>query len=159
LTTNQTLIGIQGFAHDFLLTLSYVSQATSNKAEIENQMALLQSLVDSFKLIKPANVDEQERKSQVVGDQRYQKYIDLYAKQVLENQSGLLMEQWSELGWEQAESRERVIRDIKRFKKAIEVFTGDDKHLDELKDLLNELTQMSLSEMKAFMTSKDQLQP
>ena len=159
LTTNQTLIGIQGFARDFLLTLSYVSQATSNKAEIENQMALLQSLVDSFKLIKPADVDQQERQSLTVGDQRYQKYIELYARQILENQSGLLMEQWSELDWEKAESRERVIQDIKRFKKAIEVFTGDDKHLDELKDLLNELTQMSLSEMKAFMTSKDQPQP
>ena len=124
-TINQTVICIQGFVRDYLLELCYVSQASSNKAEIESQVALLQSLVDSFQLINPTDLEESERQSQEVGNRLYQEFVEQNAKQILENQFNLLIEQWRELDWKKKESRQRVIQDTKRFKKAIEVFTGD----------------------------------
>jgi hypothetical protein len=152
---NHTLIGIQGFLRDYILILSYVSQATSNKAEIESQVALLQSLVDSFKLIKPTNLEEEERRSQQAGDQRYQKYVELNAKQLMTLQFNLLIAQWRELDWEKDESKQRLIKDVKRYMKAMEVFTSGDDQLAEYTGMFDELRNMSLGEMKAFFAPKD----
>ena len=130
LVVNQTLIGIQGFVRDYLLALSYVSQATSNKAEIESNVALLKRLVDSFKLIKPSNLDEEERRLKEAGDKRYIQWIAINAKQSLGSQFNLLIKQWRELDCDKSESKKQVIEDIKRFKETITVFVPEDLYAD-----------------------------
>ena len=157
LTTNQTLIGIQGLTRDYLLILSYISQATLNKAEIETQMAFLKKIVDSFKPIKPTNVEAEERQLLASGDKRYKKYIELKAGEAIRLQYGFLAKQWSELDWDKAESRERLIREVKRVQQAIKVFKVEE--LNSLSQRLDEIANMAPSEIKALLTSGNEEQP
>lgn len=129
LSTNQTVIGIRGYARDYLLVLYYVSQATTNQVEIQEQIGLLQDLVGSFKIIKPTDVDAEERQFRVLGDTRYQKYVELNAPSTIWAQFGMLLSQWQELDWTKAESKERFITDLQRIHKAVEAFGIDDEGL------------------------------
>lgn len=155
LTTNQTMIGIQGYTRDYVLTLSYISQATTNKAEIDNQVALLQTLVDSFKIIKPADVDAEERQMQALGDARYEKYIHLNVNNLIMAQFGMLISQWRELNWDKAESKKRFIGDVKRMQKAVEVFAIEGEEIKELMEVLGEMTKMGRPKIKAYLNSDD----
>ena len=150
LTANITMIGIQGYTRDYLLMLTYISQATLNKAGISNQTALLQFLVDSFKLIKPANREEQERQLRAAGDKRYNKYVELIAGSLITFQFNLLREQWKGLDWDIADSSRRVVSDSKLIQKAIKAFPFQAQEIDSLSQWLEEIDQMTPEEIRGL---------
>jgi hypothetical protein len=158
LTTNQTVIGIQGYTRDYLLILSYISQATSNEGEIKKQITLLQSLVDSFRLIKPTNIEEEERRLSAAGDTRYSKYVELSARQMIMGQYNVLLEQWKGLRWDSADSSARVISDIKLIQKAIKMFPVQDEAIDMLSQTLEKINRMDPEEIRKLFVPGDEEQ-
>ena len=159
LTTNQTVIGIQGYTRDYLLILSYISQATSNKTEIENQIALLRSLVNSFKLIKPADAEKEEHQLRAAGDKRYKKYVELTAGTHIAFQAKVLFEQWKELDWDSADSSARVISDTKLIQRAIKAFPVKDEKIDSLSQDLDRIDQMTPEAIREWIVSGNKKQP
>ncbi len=155
LTTNQTLIGIQGYTRDYFLILSYISQATSNETEIKNQVALLQSLVDSFKIIKPANMEKQEHRLSAAGDMRYSKYIQLNAGKTILFQYNVLLEQWRGLDWDSPDSSARVISDVKLIQKAIKAFPVQDEEINSLSQGLHQIGLMGPEGIRKLFVSGD----
>ena len=165
LTTNQTVIGIQGYTRDYFLVLSYISQATSKKTEIENQRALLQNLVDSFTLIKPTDMEEEERRLRAAGDTRFKKYVELAASASIKFQFEVLEGQWRGLDWDRADSSAHVISDARLLQKAIKAFTvqdvqeAQDKEITELAEMLAEMEQMTPEEIRELFASEDEEHP
>lgn len=155
LTINQTSIAIQGYTRDYVLIISYISQSTSNKTEIEKQRALLQSLVDSFKLIRPVDVEQEERRLAAAGDTRYKKYVELKAGGLLQFQFNVLASQWRELDWTQPESAECVRSDARLIQKAIKAFPVEDEGITEIATQLTELEQMTPAEIRGLFVTED----
>ena len=153
------MIGIQGYTRDYLLNLSYISQATSNKTEIENQIALLRSLVNSFKLIKPADAEKEEHQLRAAGDKRYKKYVELTAGTQIAFQAKVLFEQWKELDWDSADSSARVTNDTILIQRAIKAFPVEDEKIASLSQDLDLIDQMTPKEKRELIVSWNKQQP
>lgn len=110
----------------------------------------MQSIVDSFKIIKPARLDEEERALQILGDQQYKEYIQSNSSEVIRSQFLIFISKWKELDWNKAESKKQFAVDVKRLKKAINFFAKGDEELNEMLEELNDVTKMARSKIKEY---------
>jgi hypothetical protein len=150
LTANYTLVGIQGFARDYLLTLSYVTQTTSDDSELAAQKAILQQLVDSFKLIKPGDVAREKEKFARLGDLRYESLIESQAYVFITRQANVLLKKWSEMNWNDPDSKEEQLKDIRRIRQAMDAFMPRDENYEWLGGQMDNFERWSPEELVQF---------
>jgi hypothetical protein len=89
---NINYMGIEGEINDYLLVMRYPSKSINNDPELENDLHTLQSLVNSFRPLKIASLDEKRHEIEVRNEEDFEKAVSEMGSTLFLNEFMVLLD-------------------------------------------------------------------
>lgn len=138
ITTNATLIGIQGETHDYLISMQYPIITGETIPALEEDLKVLQSLASSFKPLQVINKEQKIRESRLKADKEFEDVLAEKSQNIFFSEFAILMMRLLTFNLSDIVQISRAKDLLKPFRLAAANAKIDDEKLNKLWEVLDE---------------------
>lgn len=146
--SNITVIGIEGEIRDYLLLMNYTSQPTGGDPQVQRDLEIIRSLVNSFKPLEAINPDRKRRELQTLAAQNFESMLQKTGEQMFYAEFGLLILRLISTNLDDPYERLRAAKLLKPFEIFAQQINYHDDDLDKLWDALHEAEKGNSQELR-----------
>lgn len=145
-----SMIGIGGKIKDHAMILQYFTTSRQDE-HMEKRLKELQSIINSFKPVMPANREQVKQEYDQRMDEKFSAFIKSYGVNLFMNEFGIALARLKDSDLDKIRDRQKVVETLKPFRDFAAVISLKDDNLSTLLDAVDEAEKGNAEQLKQIL--------